>query len=154
VILRLLRFLRLLFATGFFTGYIPFAPATFACLISVAVWYCLISFKIFYLVISIGLFAAGIFLSDQLSKTMGKDPRQIVIDEYACLLLPLFFTPLKIIPLAITFVLFRLFDIVKPPPLRQLEKLPGGWGIMLDDLGAAVYTMVVVIVLQAFIRFK
>jgi phosphatidylglycerophosphatase A len=153
VILRFLRFLRLLFATGFFSGYIPFAPATFACLISVAIWYCLISFKVIYLAISIGLFAAGILLSDQLSKTMGKDPRPIVIDEYSCLLLPLFFTPLKVLPLIITFALFRVFDIVKPPPLRRLEKLQGGWGIMLDDLGAAVYTMVIIIVLQALVRF-
>jgi len=153
VILRLLRFLRLVIATGFFTSYIPFAPATFACSVSVAIWYCLISYKIVYMIISIALFAAGVFLSDQLSKTMGKDPRQIVIDEYACLLLPLFFTPVKIIPLVIVFALFRLFDILKPPPLRQLEKLPGGWGIMLDDLGAAVYTMVVIIVLQALVRF-
>lgn len=149
----ILRFLRLFFATGFLTGYIPFAPATFACLISVVIWYFLLSFKIIYFIIGVGLFIAGIFLSGQLSKTMGKDPRQIVIDEYACLLLPLFFTPPKIVPLAITFALFRLFDIVKPPPLRQLEELPGGWGIMLDDLGAAVYTMVVIIVLQALVKF-
>lgn len=149
----ILRFLRLFFATGFFSGYIPFAPATFACLISVVIWYCLVHFKVAYLAVGIVLFAAGVMISGQLSKTMGRDPHQIVIDEYACLLLPLFFTPVKIIPLIITFVLFRLFDIVKPPPLRRLEKLPGGWGIMLDDLGAAVYTMVIMIALQALVKF-
>lgn len=50
-----------------------------------------------------------------------------------------------------TFLLFRIFDIVKPPPLRRLEKLPGGWGVMLDDIGAALYTTVIMIVIQIFI---
>ena len=70
-----------------------------------------------------------------------------MIDEYASLLLPLYFTPKRILPLAITFVVFRIFDIVKPPPLKNLEKMPRGWGVMFDDLGAAVYTTVVIIIL-------
>lgn len=150
---RLLRFLRLLLATGFFSGYIPFAPATCACLISVAVWFGLVSYKIIYLAICAALFITGVLTSDRLSKTMGPDPRQIVIDEYACFLLPLFFTPVKIVPLAVTFALFRTFDIIKPPPLRQLEKLPGGWGIMLDDLGAAIYTLIAAAAVRALIKF-
>jgi len=146
-------FLKNLIATGLFTGYIPIAPATFACSISIVIWYFLIPNKIIYGAVSIILFILGLLLSDDLSKTMGKDPRPVVIDEYACLLLPLFFTPRKIIPLVITFVLFRIFDIVKPPPLRKLEELPGGWGIIMDDLGAAIYTMVVIILLTALIKF-
>lgn len=69
----------------------------------------------------------------------------MVIDEYAAILLPLYFTPLRILPLAITFVLFRIFDILKPPPVRNMERLGGGWGIMLDDLMAAAYTTLVVL---------
>lgn len=85
---------------------------------------------------------------NDLEKTWGKDPRRIVVDEYASLLLPLFFTPIRLAPLVITFLLFRFFDIVKPPPVRNMERLKGGWGIMLDDLLAAVYTTIVILVLR------
>lgn len=90
----------------------------------------------------------GIVVSDDLTREWGKDPRRIVIDEYASILLPLYFTPPKIFPLVITFLLFRFFDIVKPPPIRKLENLSGGWGIMLDDLLAAMYTTIIVLLLK------
>jgi len=90
-----------------------------------------------------------VIVSGDLEKNWGKDPRRVVIDEYTCILLPLYFTPLRIVPLAITFVLFRVFDILKPPPLKYIEKLGGGWGIMLDDLMAAVYTTIIILVLRS-----
>lgn len=145
---KMTNFLKTLLATGFYLGYMPTAPATFACAISIAIWYFLLPYKSLYIILSINLFIWGLLISDHFSKQWGKDPKQIVIDEYACLLFPLFFTSKRILPLVITFVLFRLFDILKPPPLRKLEKLPGGWGIMLDDLGAAVYTAIVVLALH------
>lgn len=144
-----LRFLRISIATGFSIGYLPIAPATFACLISIIIWYFLLAYKILYIIVGIVLFILGIEISDSLSKLWGRDPKQIVIDEYAALLLPLYFTPKRIIPFIITFLSFRFFDIVKPPPLRKIENLPGGWGIMLDDLGAAIYTTIVVLVVNA-----
>lgn len=91
----------------------------------------------------------GVVLSKEFTAPWGKDPRQIVIDEYATLLIPLYFTPRRIVPLVVTFVIFRLFDIIKPPPLRRLERMPGGWGVMLDDLGAAVYTTILVLIVTA-----
>lgn len=123
----------------------PVAPATFSCAIGILIWYLLYPFKVPYVVIAGLLFVAGIMVSNDLAKEWGKDPRRIVIDEYAAILLPLYFTPPKILPLAITFLLFRFFDIVKPPPIKQLENLSGGWGIMLDDLLAAAYTTVIVL---------
>ncbi len=95
------------------------------------------------------LFIIGVIVSGDLEKRWGKDPRRVVIDEYACILLPLYFTPHRILPLAITFVLFRIFDILKPPPVKQMEKLAGSWGIMLDDLMAAVYTTIIILVLRS-----
>ena len=92
---------------------------------------------------------AGIVVANNLAKTWGKDPRRIVVDEYASLLLPLFFTPARMVPLVVTFLVFRFFDIVKPPPVRNVEKLKGGWGIMLDDLLAAVYTTIVILIFRA-----
>ncbi len=95
--------------------------------------------------VSIVLLLTAFALSRDLSKAWGSDPRQIVIDEYACFLIPLYFTPLRIVPLLIAVISFRIFDILKPPPLRQLEKVPGGWGIVLDDLGAAIYASIIVL---------
>ena len=133
-------------------GYIPVAPATFSCVISVIIWYFLIQFKIIYIIITIVLFVLGIVLSDSLSRMWGKDPREVVIDEYACLLIPLYFTPIEIVPFVITFVFFRIFDILKPPPLRKIEKISGGWGVMLDDLGAAIYTSFVIIICKLIFK--
>lgn len=145
-------FLKKIIATGFFLGYIPIAPATFSCVISIIIWYFLIEYKIIYITVATLLFIVGLLISNDLTKVWGKDPHKIVIDEYASLLLPLMFTPSRLLPLVITFVLFRIFDIIKPPPLRKLEKLPGGWGIMLDDLGAAIYTTIIIIIITLLFR--
>ncbi|MCK4941414.1 phosphatidylglycerophosphatase A [candidate division WOR-3 bacterium] len=126
----------------------PVAPATFSCVISIAIWYVLLPLKAVYVIIAVSLFIVGIFVSDSLAKEWGKDPRRIVVDEYASILLPFFFTPMRLLPLVTTFLLFRFFDIVKPPPVRNAEKLKGGWGIMLDDLLAAVYTTIVIFVFK------
>jgi len=138
--------LLILIGSGLFSGFIPVAPATFSCIISIILWW-LIPAKIPYIIIGLSLFIMGIFISDRLSKIWGNDPKKVTIDEYASFLLPLYFTPKSFIPLLIAFVLFRFFDIVKPPPIRSLEKLPGGWGIMLDDLLAAVYTTIIILLL-------
>jgi phosphatidylglycerophosphatase A len=129
---------------------LPVAPATFSCFLSIAIWYVLLPAKVAYVILAVALFIIGIFVSDNLAKEWGKDPRRIVVDEYASILLPLYFTPVRILPLVTTFLLFRFFDIVKPPPVRNAEKLKGGWGIMLDDLLAAVYTTIIIFVLKAF----
>jgi phosphatidylglycerophosphatase A len=143
-------YIKKIIASGFFLGYIPIAPATFACSISIIIWYFLLSYKLVYIILALVLFILGIVFSNSLTEIWGKDPSKIVIDEYATLLLPLYFTPQRILPLALTFLLFRFFDIVKPPPLRKLENLPGGWGIMLDDLGAAIYTTVLILIVRMF----
>lgn len=129
-------------------GYSPVAPGTLSCLIGVLIWYLFLDHNIIYIGIASALFFIGVFVSGDLEKEWGRDPRRVVIDEYACILLPLYFTPLRIIPLAITFLLFRIFDIFKPPPLKFMERIGGGWGIMLDDLMAAVYTTAIILVLK------
>lgn len=130
----------------------PLAPATFACIISIVIWYLCVSLPSCYISITIALLIIGVVLCRHLVTVWGKDPRQIVVDEYASFLIPLYFTPKRILPLVIAFVLFRLFDILKPPPLRQVEKIPGGWGVMLDDIGAAIYTAIIMLVINIFIN--
>ncbi|MEO0094766.1 MAG: phosphatidylglycerophosphatase A [candidate division WOR-3 bacterium] len=144
----MIKILKIGFITGWGTGYIPIAPATFGCVLSVIIWYLLVDFPLIYWAVFINLFVWGLVISQEFVKEWGKDPRKIVVDEYATLLLPLYFVPKRILPLVIAFVLFRIFDVIKPPPLRQLERLPGAWGIMLDDLGSAIYTTLIIVILK------
>jgi phosphatidylglycerophosphatase A len=145
--------LKTVIATGFYIGYLPLAPATFACALSILAWYFLLPYRGIYIALFAVLFIWGLIVSNDLEPLMGKDPRPIVIDEYACFLIPLYFTPRSILPLAVSFALFRFFDILKPYPLRRLEKLPGGWGIMLDDLGAALYVTVIVVIVNIVFKW-
>ncbi len=79
-----------------------------------------------------------------------KDPSHVVIDEVAGQLVTLIACPITWQALLAGFILFRAFDIVKPPPVRSLERLPEGTGIVVDDLGAGIYAL---IVLQLLLRF-
>ena len=72
-----------------------------------------------------------------------KDPQFVVIDEVAGQLITLIAVPVSWKSLLLGFILFRGFDIVKPPPVRQIENLPGGFGIVLDDVGAGLYALAV-----------
>jgi phosphatidylglycerophosphatase A len=72
-----------------------------------------------------------------------KDPSHVVIDEVAGQLLTLVACPIVWQALLAGFILFRVFDIVKPPPVRSLERLPEGTGIVVDDLGAGVYALII-----------
>lgn len=100
-------------------------------------------------IINIVLFALGVWASNRTCEKTGiKDPGIIVIDEVSgqfISLMPLALLPsLSIVGIAIGFVLFRLFDIFKPYPIRQLERLPGGLGVMADDALAGVYAAILV----------
>jgi phosphatidylglycerophosphatase A len=79
-----------------------------------------------------------------------KDPQHVVIDEVAGQLVTLVACPIMWQGLLAGFILFRVFDITKPPPVRSLEKLPEGTGIVVDDLGAGVYGLIVLQLLLYF----
>lgn len=96
--------------------------------------------------------AACIFQGDAAEARWGKDPSNAVADETAGQCLPLMFLPaagfatwpLALFTLGLAFVSFRAIDIVKPWPARQMEKLPAGWGILLDDVMSGVYAAMIV----------
>lgn len=146
-----MKFLSKIIATFFAVGYCPIAPGTLTSLI-VVLLYKFYLHKLswpLYLLLLFLLFLVGIFTSTKYSLEVNKeDPRKIVIDEAFGQLLVLFQIQenwsLGWFPLLSCFLLFRIFDIIKPYPIRKVETLPEGWGIMMDDLVAAVYAGIII----------
>ncbi len=134
-------------ATFFGAGYIPLAPGTITSAI-VMLFYKFILFKIswpVYLLMFMLLFILGIFVSDIHSRMLNKeDPRSVVIDEALGQLLALFLLKPQWTLCLLSFILFRFFDIVKPFPIKKVETFPRGFGIMLDDIVAAIYTGILI----------
>ena len=128
-------------ATGFGSGFAPFASGTFGTVVAVPLGWLLLDlgplFQIFLVAVAS---AVAIWAADVAAPTFAlKDPGQIVVDEMAGYLVSIALLPPGWMTLAAGFVLFRLFDVVKPPPCRRAEKLAGGLGIVADDLMAGVY---------------
>jgi len=95
--------------------------------------------------------AVGIPAASRVARSLGDDdPSCVVIDEVSGQMLAFTAVPLHWKPLAAAFILFRVFDILKPPPVRSLERIPRGAGIMLDDIGAGLYALGVIHVLLHF----
>jgi phosphatidylglycerophosphatase A len=95
--------------------------------------------------------AVGIPAATLVARAMGgKDPQKVVIDEVAGQMIALIGAPMNWKAILAGFVLFRAFDILKPPPVRQLERLPEGTGIVADDLGAGLYALAI---MQLLIHF-
>jgi phosphatidylglycerophosphatase A len=94
----------------------------------------------------------GIPAATQFARASGqKDPQSVVIDEVAGQWITLLFAPISWKTLLLGFILFRAFDILKPPPVRQLERLPEGTGIVIDDVGAGLYAL---LVMQLVLHFR
>lgn len=132
-------------ATVFFIGYIPFAPGTFGSLAGLLFIWLLKPSAIFQIMIILSVFVAGILSARIAEQEFGeKDSSRIVIDEFAGYLIAVAFLPLSAGYLIAAFFLFRLFDLVKPLPIRNIEKIfSGGIGVMIDDLAAGVVTNII-----------
>lgn len=139
-----------LLACGFGSGLSPKGPGTAGTL---AAWllYPLIRYQLsepVFLFLLLGCFVVGIIACDRTGRDLGvSDHGSIVWDEIVAFWLVLFFTPATLLWQAFAFVLFRLFDITKPPPIRQADaRIKGGFGVMLDDILAAGYSLLVLAV--------
>lgn len=137
--------LKLFFATGFLTGYFPFASGTVGSFLAVLIYLLIPGFEEPYILIFVILLfsVVGIFTSEFAEKIYGFDPPEVVIDEIVGMWITLLFVPKTFVITAIGFVLFRIFDIVKPFPARQSQDLKGGIGIMLDDVISGFYSLVI-----------
>lgn len=142
-------FLIRFFASGFFSGYLPFAPGTLATLLALVIYVVLPKNTLFYLLFTLVTFFAGIYFSDRAEKIYkNKDDRRIVIDEIAGFFVAMLFLPGTPKFIFLVFLLYRFFDIVKFSLIRKVQSLPGGWGIMLDDFLAALFANFIVRVLS------
>ncbi|MBM7624812.1 phosphatidylglycerophosphatase A [Sporohalobacter salinus] len=126
-----------LLATGFYTGLSPIAPGTvgtIAALIFALVWIQKYTISFAFILIFV---CGGTLISQWAEELYGvKDASQIVIDEWAGFFIAVF--GLGVDKFLLAFILFRIFDIFKPPPIRNLQKFHGGIGIMLDDILAGL----------------
>lgn len=140
-----LLFLSKIIATVFFIGYIPFAPGTFGSLTAMAFVWIFRPDSFLLLVILAAAFAAGIVSSHIIEKDSGlKDNSRIVIDEFVGYLASIIFLPLTLGYIVAAFILFRFLDILKPPPIRNVEKIfTGGIGIIMDDFIAGIITNII-----------
>ncbi len=136
-----MTFLIKIIASCFYIGFIPFASGTFGSLFAVAIYSLIYSNIFLYIVVTLLFSLLGFLTCGPADKIFGqRDSKQIVIDEASGLLVVFFLIPPKVSYLVIGFLLYRFFDIIKPYPLGKLEKINGSAGIMLDDIGAAIYT--------------
>ncbi len=134
-----------LIATGFGAGYMPRLPGTVGSGIGLLLFLPLRHTPaLFYGLFVVALFVLGLWAAGEHELVLNqRDPACIVIDEIHAMLWLLPVLPSRLdtrwVGWGAAFCLFRLFDVMKPPPIRRMERLPGGWGIMLDDLVAAGY---------------
>lgn len=147
-----------LLATSFGFGFLPKAPGTWGALLAVTLWLPLYFWATQPMIFIVTLCAtiiycvAGTWASTQSEKYWGKDPVVACADETVgqwASMLPL--SGIEITPwwmIALSFVLFRLFDIFKPLGIRWFERLRGGYGMMADDLMAALYTVIILLAIQ------
>lgn len=128
-------------STWFGTGLLPKAPGTFGTLGGAPLLFGMQYLGTISTGVCIGVFVLiAIWSSGLTQRILGRhDPSEVVIDEAAGLLLTFFLVPLSWGGLILGFILFRLFDIFKPFPIKRLEKISGGKGIVLDDLLAGLY---------------
>jgi phosphatidylglycerophosphatase A len=129
----------------FGAGYSPVAPGTVGSLVAaVAIW--LLPFTTVRLAVTLLVVTLiGIWAGSRVERVLGrKDPGVIVIDEVAGMLLSILLLPRTIPVLVTAFLVFRLFDIWKPFPARESQALTGGMGVMVDDLIAGLYTLILV----------
>ena len=143
------------FATLFGIGFISLAPGTFGSLLAILIWYVFIDlFSIFYFIVlflfvlSVSFYFTDIYL-DNYKK---KDPSEVIVDEFLGQSIPLLFiVNFNIYEVLIAFVTFRFFDIYKIYPINKMEDLKGSYGVILDDIVAGIYSLIILMLYKILI---
>ncbi len=125
-------------------GLSPVAPGTAASLVWAGVYLALPQLPgLLWGAIALSLTFVGVIAAYEMERGYGPDPRRFVLDEVVGMQVALLGVPSSLTFVAVAFVLFRLFDILKPPPVRQVEALPGGLGVLADDVLAGALARLV-----------
>ena len=144
-----------LIAFGFGAGLIPRAPGTWGTLVAIPFYFLalLLGGTPAVLACALGFFIVGIWASGVTGRNLGvADHGGIVVDEIAAFVLVLAFTPTGLMWLLVAFLLFRFFDIVKPWPISYFDRtLKGGFGVMFDDLLAALGAIALLLILRSYV---
>lgn len=152
---KLKKHIALIIAEFFYCGRFPYAPGTVGSLGALVIWVPALYYAwplwLMILVLII-LFVLGLWASAYgIAKYKKSDPKQVVIDEVVGLGLPFLVISAHIPEIIYAFVLFRFFDIVKPWPINYVEKrFPDHWGIMLDDVVAGLFAMIILALGKCF----
>jgi phosphatidylglycerophosphatase A len=138
---RPLRALARLLATGFGSGHAPVAPGSAGSAVGLLLFWPLAHVGLPWQIAACAVvFVLGAYASTSLARELGrKDPGLAVVDEIVGMWVTLVGLQLSLTTVLLGFLLFRVMDVVKPWPARDLERLPDGWGIMADDVAAGVY---------------
>ena len=148
---KTIRFL----ACGFGSGLLPAAPGTFGTLVGIPI--CLLCLPLPWflrLLVVLTLMGLSIYVAGRAEEIyQKKDDQRIVIDEIIGFQVTMLPVTITVLHLCAGFVLFSIFDIWKPFPLNNLQRLPGGWGVVLDDVGAGIYAGAALLLVALFINF-
>lgn len=151
---------HVILSTGLGTGFCPGAPGTVGAFLGLLIWYglsFLVSVNTLFwvtLLLVVATTVVGAWTSKVMERYWGEDPRTVVIDEFVgtwipCLVAGVAADHLMTAILGLFgFAMFRVIDIVKTPMCRRLERVPDGWGVMLDDVLAGTYALILTIILR------
>ena len=139
-----INFFEKIIGSGFYSGYSPIASGTVGSAVAIII-YLVPGFEDLFIIIpaTLVLFVYGIFVGTKFESEYGKDPAQCTVDEIVGTWISLIALPKTIFIVIAAFLLWRILDIIKPPPAHNLEKLKGGLGIMIDDVVSGVYTLII-----------
>ena len=148
----ILNCLFLILATGFGVGYSTLAPGTLGTLIAIPIYLLLSRIPVpLYELTLVTFFFLSVWISEKAQTYFAKkDDQRIVIDEIIGFLVTMLWVPKSTFTIIVGFILFRFFDIIKPPPIRRLENLNGGYGVVLDDVVAGIYGNIILQVISYF----
>jgi len=156
-----LRSFSVWIATGLGAGFFPVAPGTAGSLVGLALVIAMrqtslgsAELAVSLAVLAVVIFGLGVWSAGKAEQAFGRvDPGQVVIDEVMGQVITFIATPrISRVGLIAGFILFRIFDIIKPFPARRCERFPGGWGIMLDDGVAGLYSLIALVILGRMIK--
>ncbi len=152
-----INFLEKTIGSGLFTGFFPKASGTFASFVALLLFLIpgfenpsLMIFLISFFIL------IGVPIAVKFEKIYGNDPSQYTLDEFIGTWITLLFIPKKIWWIIPAFIIWRFMDIIKPFPARKLESVPRGWGVILDDVMAGIYSFmaiqIIIYVYNTFIK--